>query len=125
MTSPELNERVLYKILTEGHYRRHVERLRARLDGVRDKSARMLEKTGMKLFQTPGAGIFLWADTGVDSDVLAAAAHEAGFLLTPGSLFSPQQSPSSWTRFNVANCGDPALPAFLCRYLDGVARRAS
>jgi DNA-binding transcriptional MocR family regulator len=125
MTSPELNERVLYKILTEGHYRRHVERLRARLDGVRDKAARMLEKTGLKLFHTPGAGMFLWADTGVDSDMLAAAGHEAGFLLTPGSLFSPQQSPSSWTRFNVANCGDPALPAFLCRYLDGVSRRAS
>ena len=56
MTSPELNERVLYKILTEGHYRRHVERLRARLDGVREKSVRMLEKTGMKLFLTPSAG---------------------------------------------------------------------
>ncbi|WP_118183833.1 PLP-dependent aminotransferase family protein [Paraburkholderia phosphatilytica] len=125
MTSPELNERVLYKVLTEGHYRRHVERLRSRLDTVRDKSARMLEKTGLRLFVTPGAGVFLWADTGVDSDSLAAAGHEAGFLLTPGSLFSPHQSPSSYMRFNVANCGDPALPTFLCRYLDGVARRAS
>jgi DNA-binding transcriptional MocR family regulator len=123
MTSPELNERVLYKILTEGHYRRHVERLRARLDGVRDKAARMLERTGLRLFQTPGAGMFLWADTGVDASALAAAAHEAGFLLTPGSLFSPQQSPSSWMRFNVANCGDPALPGVLGAYLDSVARR--
>ncbi|CAJ3090519.1 GntR family regulatory protein [Burkholderia pseudomallei] len=125
MTTPELNERVLYKVLTEGHYRRHVERLRARLDGVRDKTARMLERTGMRLFTMPAAGMFLWADTGVDSDALAAAAHEEGFLLTPGSLFSPQQSPSTWTRFNVANCGDPALPAFLGRYLDSVNRRAS
>lgn len=125
MTTPELNERVLYKVLTEGHYRRHVERLRARLDGVRDKTARMLERTGMRLFTMPAAGMFLWADTGVDSDALAAAAHEEGFLLTPGSLFSPQQSPSTWTRFNVANCGDPALPAFLGRYLDNVNRRAS
>ncbi|MBO7791352.1 PLP-dependent aminotransferase family protein [Burkholderia pseudomallei] len=125
MTTPELNERVLYKVLTEGHYRRHVERLRARLDGVRDKTARMLERTGMRLFTMPAAGMFLWADTGVDSDALAAAAHEEGFLLTPGSLFSPQQSPSTWTRFNVANCGDPALPAFLGRYLDRVNRRAS
>lgn len=125
MTTPELNERVLYKVLTEGHYRRHVERLRARLDGVRDKTARMLERTGMRLFTMPVAGMFLWADTGVDSDALAAAAHEEGFLLTPGSLFSPQQSPSTWTRFNVANCGDPALPAFLGRYLDSVNRRAS
>ncbi|OMW09270.1 GntR family transcriptional regulator [Burkholderia pseudomallei] len=125
MTTPELNERVLYKVLTEGHYRRHVERLRARLDGVRDKTARMLERTGMRLFTMPAAAMSRAADTGVDSDALAAAAHEEGFLLTPGSLFSPQQSPSTWTRFNVANCGDPALPAFLGRYLDSVNRRAS
>ncbi|MGF6923046.1 PLP-dependent aminotransferase family protein [Paraburkholderia sp. 40] len=125
MTSPELNERVIYKILTEGHYRRHVERIRARLDGVREKAVRMIEKTGMKLFLTPAAGMFLWADTGVDAGALAAAGHEAGYLLTPGGLFSPQQSPSTWMRFNIANCGDPELPAFLSRYLDGVARRAS
>ncbi|MBJ9709561.1 PLP-dependent aminotransferase family protein [Burkholderia gladioli] len=123
MTTPELNERVLYKVLTEGHYRRHVERLRGRLDGVRDKTARMLERVGMRLFTMPSAGMFLWADTGADSDALAAAAHEEGFLLTPGSLFSPQQSPSTWTRFNVANCGDPALAPFLARYLDSVPRR--
>ncbi|MDE1182837.1 PLP-dependent aminotransferase family protein [Paraburkholderia sp.] len=123
MTSPELNERVLYKVLTEGHYRRHVERLRARLDSVRDRATRMLEATGLTLFSTPDAGMFLWADTGVDSNALAVAGHEEGFLLTPGSLFSPQQSPTTWTRFNVANCGDPALPAFLGGYLEAVARR--
>ncbi|MDI9653777.1 PLP-dependent aminotransferase family protein, partial [Burkholderia cenocepacia] len=39
MTTPELNERVLYKILTEGHYRRHVEPGAQPLDGVRDKTA--------------------------------------------------------------------------------------
>jgi DNA-binding transcriptional MocR family regulator len=125
MTSPELNERVVYRVLTEGHYRRHVERLRARLDGVRDKAARMLERTGMRLFVAPGAGMFLWADTGVDADALSAAGHEAGFLLTPGSLFSPHQSPTTWMRFNVANCGDPALAAFLANYLDGVERRGT
>ncbi|MFX1762647.1 PLP-dependent aminotransferase family protein [Paraburkholderia sp. A1RI-2L] len=124
MTSPELNERVLFRVLTEGHYRRHVERLRARLDAVRDKAARMLERAGCKLFVAPGAGMFLWADTGVDADTLTAAGHEAGFLLTPGSLFSPHQSPTTWMRFNIANCGDPALPTFLAGYLDGAARRA-
>jgi DNA-binding transcriptional MocR family regulator len=124
MTSPELNERVVYRVLTEGHYRRHVERLRGRLDGVRDKAARMLERAGLKLFHAPGAGMFLWADAGVDADALTAAGHEAGFLLAPGSLFSPHQSPTTWLRFNVANCADPALATFLTRYLNGVARRA-
>ncbi|WP_244827494.1 PLP-dependent aminotransferase family protein [Caballeronia sp. TF1N1] len=125
MTTPELNERVLYKVLTEGHYRRHVERLRGRLDAVRDKTARMLEKTGLKLFTTPSAGMFLWADTGVDSESLAAAGHEAGFLLTPGSLFSPNQSPTTWMRFNIANCGDPALPELLASHREKTARRGS
>ncbi|HTH61698.1 MAG TPA: PLP-dependent aminotransferase family protein [Paraburkholderia sp.] len=124
MTTPELNERVLYRVLTEGHYRRHVERLRVRLDGAREKTARMLERAGLALFHTPGAGMFLWADAGVDADALTAAGHEAGFLLAPGSLFSPHQSPTTWLRFNVANCGDPALAVFLARYLDGAARRA-
>ncbi|MFK4442702.1 DNA-binding transcriptional MocR family regulator [Caballeronia udeis] len=120
MTSPELNERVLYKVLTEGHYRRHVERLRAKLDGVREKTVRMLEKVGYKPYLVPSAGMFLWADTGVDSEGLAAAGHEAGFLLTPGSLFSPHQLPSTWMRFNIANCADPGLPAMLAGYSDRV-----
>jgi DNA-binding transcriptional MocR family regulator len=121
-TTPEINERLLFKILTEGHYRRHVERLRARLDTVRDKTARALEKVGFKLFCTPGAGMFLWADTGVDSASLAAAGHEQGYLLAPGSLFSPHQSPSTFMRFNVANCGDPALLAFLSHYVQDRVR---
>jgi DNA-binding transcriptional MocR family regulator len=120
MTSPELNERVLYKVLTDGHYRRHVERLRAKLDGVREKTVRMFEKVGYKPYLVPSAGMFLWADTGVDSEGLAAAGHEAGFLLTPGSLFSPHQLPSTWMRFNIANCGDPGLPAMLSGYADRV-----
>jgi DNA-binding transcriptional MocR family regulator len=118
MTSPELNERVLYKVLTDGHYRRHVERLRVKLDGVREKTVRMFERIGYKPYLVPSAGMFLWADTGVDSEGLAAAGHEAGFLLTPGSLFSPHQLPSTWMRFNIANCGDPGLPAMLTSYAD-------
>ncbi|CAH2795192.1 MAG: DNA-binding transcriptional regulator, MocR family / aminotransferase domain [uncultured Caballeronia sp.] len=120
MTSPELNERVLYKVLTDGHYRRHVERLRAKLDGVREKTVRMLEKVGYKPYLVPSASMFLWAHTDVDSEGLAAAGHEAGFLLTPGSLFSPHQLPSTWMRFNIANCGDPGLLAMLAGYSDRV-----
>ncbi len=124
MTTPELNERLIYKILTEGHYRRYVERLRARLDGVREPCARMLEQAGFSLFNLPAAGMFLWADAGVDADAFAAAGQEAGFLLAPGSLFSPHQSPTTWMRFNVANCGDRALPGFLAGYIDAQHRFA-
>jgi len=117
-TSPEINERVVFKVLTEGHYRRHVERLRSRLDLVRDKTARALEKLGFRLFGSPGAGMFIWADAGVDTSAMVAAGHEEGYFLAPGSLFSPQQSVSTWMRFNVANCGDAGLLAFLARQLE-------
>jgi DNA-binding transcriptional MocR family regulator len=118
MTSPEINERLVFKVLTEGHYRRHVERLRSRLDQVRDKTMRMVERVGFKLFNSPTAGMFLWADSGVDTSAMAATALEAGYFLAPGALFSPHQSVSTWMRFNIANCGDPGLSAFLARQLE-------
>ncbi|MGI4815102.1 MAG: PLP-dependent aminotransferase family protein [Janthinobacterium lividum] len=117
LTTPETNERLVYKVLTEGHYRRHVERLRQRLDTVREPTARLLQRLGLKLFCEPPAGMFLWADAGVDTAALTVRAHEENFLLAPGSLFSPHQSPSTWMRFNIANCGDPALEAFLAKNL--------
>lgn len=117
MTTPEINERVVFKILTEGHYRRHVERLRSRLDAVRERATHALEKAGLRLFAPAAAGMFVWADAGIDTASLAAAAHEEGYLLAPGSLFSPQQTPSTWLRMNVANCGDPGMLEFLARQL--------
>jgi DNA-binding transcriptional MocR family regulator len=63
--------------------------------------------------------MFLWADSGVDTSAMAAAALEEGYFLAPGALFSPHQSVSTWMRFNIANCGDPGLPTFLARQLAG------
>ena len=113
MTTPEINERLVFKALTEGHYRRHVERLRERLEEVREPTMRALEGIGLRFFCRPTAGMFLWADTGVDTAALASAAAEEGMLLAPGSLFSPNQTPSTWMRLNLANCSDPALLAWL------------
>jgi len=118
LTSPEINERVLYKVLTEGHYRKHVERVRARLDRARDDTRRELERLGLCLFPGQHAGMYLWADTGRDTNAIATAGHEEGYLFAPGSLFSPSQMPSGWMRFNVASSGDPDMLAFLARQLD-------
>ncbi|GAB3625576.1 PLP-dependent aminotransferase family protein [Pandoraea terrae] len=120
-TTPEINERIVYKVLTEGHYRRHADRLRGRLDEVREKTARTLERIGLRMYSEPSAGMFLWADTGVDTSALAAAGHEAGFLFAPGALFSPRQAPSTWMRMNIANSSDPGMLTFLERQLQKAA----
>ncbi|MGY8523952.1 aminotransferase-like domain-containing protein [Paracidovorax citrulli] len=118
LATPEINERVLYKVLTEGHYRKHVERVRGRLDRARDDTRRALERLGLTLFPGQHAGMYLWADTGRDTNAIATAGHEEGFLFAPGSLFSPSQLPSGWMRFNVACGADPEMLAFLARQLD-------
>ncbi|MDB5769270.1 MAG: Transcriptional regulator, GntR family / Aspartate aminotransferase [Collimonas fungivorans] len=113
LTSAEVGERVVYKILSEGHYRKHLDRLRNKLDSVRDRTIRQMERIGMTVDISTPAGIFVWADTGHDTNVMAEKALAEGFLLAPGALFSPSQLPSSRMRVNVAAMSDPAIWRFL------------
>lgn len=115
LTSSELPERVVARVLAEGHYRRHVDRLRSRLDAARDKTARALEKMGARLFAPADAGIFLWCDFGRDTNAIASAGSQHGILCAPGSLFSPTQLPSSWMRVSAAACLNPTAMKFLAR----------
>ncbi|MGV8893487.1 MAG: PLP-dependent aminotransferase family protein [Burkholderiaceae bacterium] len=115
LTTSEIGERVVYKILSEGHYRKHTERLRNRLDAVRDDSVKWLESIGMSIDISTPAGMFVWADAGCDTNVLAEKAMNEDILLAPGCLFSPNQLPSSRMRLNVATLSDPEVRAFLER----------
>lgn len=115
LTTSEIGERVVYKILSEGHYRKHADRLRSRLDAVRDPSIKWLESIGMTIDISAPAGMFVWADTGCDTNVLAEKALNEGILLAPGCLFSPHQLPSRRMRLNVATLSDPDVRAFLER----------
>jgi DNA-binding transcriptional MocR family regulator len=109
LTSPELGERVVYRVLSEGHYRRHLDRLRSRLMQVREPMLRALERLGLAPFATPQKGMFVWADAGLDTNPIAQSMLEQGFLTAPGSLFSPDQRPSTWMRFNLATSGNPKM----------------
>lgn len=115
LTTSEIGERVVYKILSEGHYRKHTERLRNRLDAVRDDSVKWMESIGMTVDISTPAGMFVWADAGCDTNVLAEKAMNEGILLAPGCLFSPNQLPSHRMRINVATLDDPEVRAFLER----------
>jgi len=122
LTTPEIGERVVYKILSEGHYRKHVDRLRGKLDGVRDKSIRLLERIGMRVDINTPAGMFVWADAGCDTNVLAEAGMAQGILVAPGCLFSPSQLPSIRTRINVSAMSDPSIVKFFERELEKAAK---
>jgi len=101
LTTPQLGEMVVHRILSEGQYRRHVERLRARVDKARAQCLRRVEALGWQVPQEPQAGMFVWADCGMDSELLARRAAEQGLLMAPGVLFSPRQVPGSMLRLSV------------------------
>nr|WP_229414679.1 PLP-dependent aminotransferase family protein [Massilia arenosa] len=117
LTTSEIGERVVYKILSEGLYRKHADRIRARLDEVRVRTIRQVERLGMRVEVAPPAGMFLWVDTGRDTNALTERAMAEGLLLAPGSLFSPHQLPSTMMRLNVAAMQDAAPWRFLEREL--------
>ncbi|SFX84282.1 DNA-binding transcriptional regulator, MocR family, contains an aminotransferase domain [Janthinobacterium lividum] len=116
LTTSDIGERVVYKILSQGLYRKHAERLRARLDKVREGTYRKVEQAGLRFDPAP-AGMFVWADAGCDTNVLAEKALAEGLVLAPGSLFSPRQLPSTRMRLNLATVQDERVWAFFARAL--------
>lgn len=67
-----------------------------------------MERVGLTVDVAPAAGMFVWVDCGMDTNLLAER-----LLLAPGSLFSPSQLPSTRMRLNVAALQDPAIWQFL------------
>lgn len=113
LTSSEIGERVVYKVLSEGHYRKHIERLRVQLDRARERTLRQLERLRLDVTGSAPAGMFIWVDTRRDTNLLTEQAMAEGWLLAPGSLFSPHQLPSTRMRLNVAALSDPGIWRFL------------
>jgi DNA-binding transcriptional MocR family regulator len=122
LTTSDIGERVVYQILSGGHYRKHVDRLRGKLDAVRDKTIRQMERIGLTVDIATPAGMFVWVDTGCDTTLLTEKALAEGYLLAPGSLFSPNQLPSTRMRVNIANMADAGVLRFLQREIDALTR---
>ncbi len=117
LSTSDIGERVVYKILSEGLYRKHLDRVRARLDAARPKALRQLESLGLRLDPAPSTGMFVWVDAGRDTNAVAARAMQDELLLAPGSLFSPRQLASTHMRLNVAALQDAGTIRLLARAL--------
>ncbi len=61
ITTSQFTERLLYTMLVEGRYRKHVARVRERLGEARLNVVRAFERIGLELFVEPNDGMFVWA----------------------------------------------------------------
>lgn len=104
MTTSMLSLELVLHALTDGSYRRHVERLRVRLGQAMAQALPRLEALGITPFVEPAAGMFLWCrlPDGFDAVALARSALAANIVLAPGPVFSPICAAREHLRINVA-----------------------
>jgi len=123
ITSSQFNERLLYGLLLDGHYRKFLRRLRERLDDARSKVIHAFDRMGLQVFVEPSAGMFVWARfPDIDNALaLAEATLPQGLMLAPGNVFRPHLEPTPWMRFNVAICEEPRV----LRWLERLASKKS
>jgi DNA-binding transcriptional MocR family regulator len=115
LTNSEITERLVYNALTEGHHRRHVERLAATLLTAQAQVSARLEEAGLQPFGPPRGGMFYWAraqHTALSAREIADQALKEGIWLAPGEFFYVSQPEHPWFRFNVAFSDVPKLSDF-------------
>ena len=117
ITGSQIDQRVMHLALTEGHYQRHVDRLRERLGNAMQHASAMLSEHGMEIFCRAQGGKFLWvcAATVEDSTELAHQAANENIFLAPGKVFRCQSEATAWFRFNIAYARDPGVVRFISR----------
>lgn len=122
LASSELSERLVLGVLTQPHYRRHLETLRRRLASTQQRVQEALLSRGVDLAFRPSAGMFLWGRLRSKDTVskLWRSAVAAGVLLAPGELFRPDGRATPYWRFNVAHSDGGELTQFL----DGLSANA-
>jgi len=118
LATPELNERMVYRALTEGSFRKHCLRVQTALESMREPWLKRMESLGLVPFCRPQAGFLGWFNAEVDTNLLAALALESGYLFAPGALFSPSLAPNTMLRMNTVTSSDAGMLEWLARTLD-------
>lgn len=124
----ELSAQLVYRLLSDGSYRKHVGAIRDRLARTRFQVGRKLTSLGFKPWlgtqADGGEGMFLWLELPQsvrrgrnagwhNAEDLAVLAQDQGIVLAPGNVFSPQAAWPRHLRFNVAQSLDPRIYTFL------------
>ena len=116
--SPVATE-LLFSILRDGGYRKHMDTLRRRLSRMRQEKTAQLAQMGVVPWLMPRGGFYLWCSlpNSLDSADVARAALKENVVLAPGNVFSPSRSMAGFMRFNVSQMNDPHITETLQRAL--------
>jgi DNA-binding transcriptional MocR family regulator len=118
ITSSQFTERLIYLMLSDGYYRKHLAHLHERITQARMETVALFEASGLDLFAKEAEGMFVWARFPHIEDALqlAESSRHEGIYLAPGAVFRPHLGVSPWMRFNVTSCKDVRLQRWLQKH---------
>lgn len=117
MSGSPLASELLHTVLTDGSYRRHMDRVRDRLDQARARTIRRLRAVGIVPWIEPAAGLFVWGrlPDGVEAIDVTRRGLAENIVFAPGNAFSPTRTAGAFLRFNVTLTDDDRIFRFLER----------
>jgi DNA-binding transcriptional MocR family regulator len=115
MGGTKLAESIVATLLESGIYRKHMEKLRYRVDDALAHAVEQLQHSGWEVFEKPCGWMFVWSRVPNidDSAVLVAEAQKFGIAIAPGANYRPNNETSPWLRFNAAYVRDNRTLVFL------------
>jgi DNA-binding transcriptional MocR family regulator len=115
------DERLIFQLVEQGHYLKHLRRLRARASAATISSAEALEALGVRIKRPIGGGFYLWVElpTHLDSEALVQDAAQEGIFIAPAKNFSTDETVSPAMRVNVAYGADPIFLNWFGKRLRG------
>lgn len=112
-------ERLIHRLLVEGHYDRHLKRLAGRIEGAAIRATEKLKRGGHDVFAGNGGGYYLYLllPQQIDDIEFARRGARENIFIAPGSVFClTKGNPSaSGVRLNVARADDERFYSFLAR----------
>ena len=104
LSGSAISTELVHAVLTDGSFRRHVDRIRGKLEQAMTRTIARLRPLGITPWIEPRAGLFLWAKLpdGVDAIDVARRAFDQDVVLAPGNVFSVSRSAGNYMRINVA-----------------------
>ncbi|WP_102957677.1 PLP-dependent aminotransferase family protein [Mangrovicella endophytica] len=114
-------ERLIDRLIGDGHYDRHLKRLARRTEAAAERVRANLAKAGLEVVsgRTDGYYVYLRLPGGVDDIELAKAAAAEGIFIAPGSVFCIDKDGdlARGMRINISRADDMRFYEFLLRKL--------
>jgi DNA-binding transcriptional MocR family regulator len=116
VSTSDFVERTTHQLMASGQYRKHLARLKARLDSAQGPALKTLDQLQLKVFTPYTGGFYLWTQLppGFSEAGLARSAAANGIFLAPGSVFYPdRKSHTPAMRVNIAYANDVRFQTFM------------